>query len=62
MRRALRRTAARPPVRSQSSVAQPLGELAELGAIGLNDEEDRPPVLRLDRGRFGNGDQRVAGK
>lgn len=26
----------------------------------LNDEEDRPSVLRLDRGRFGDGDQRAA--
>ena len=41
-----------PHIRSQSSVAQPLGELGQLGAIGLNDEEDRPPVLGLDRGRF----------
>ncbi len=48
-------------IRSQPSVAQSLGELGELGAIGLNDEEDRPPVLELDRGRLGNGDERAAG-
>jgi hypothetical protein len=34
-------------IRSQSSVAQPLGDLRKLGSIDLNDEEDRQPVLRL---------------
>jgi hypothetical protein len=50
-----------PHIRSQSSVAQPLGELGELGAIGLHDEEDRPPVLGLFRGRFDRCDERAAG-
>jgi hypothetical protein len=50
-----------PHIRGQPSVTQPLGELGELGAIGLDDEEDRPSVLRLNRGRFGNRDERAAG-
>jgi hypothetical protein len=50
-----------PHVRGQSSVVQPLGELGELGAIGFDHEEDRPPVLGLDRGRFDRGDERAAG-
>ena len=33
----------------------------EVRTIGLDDEEDRPGVLRLDRGRLGNGDERAAG-
>jgi len=38
-----------------------LGEFGELGAIGLHDEEDRPPVLGLFGRRLDRCDERAAG-
>src|SRR6516225_2638540 len=48
-------------VRPQSSVARPPDNLTQLGAIGYDDEVNRPAVSGPCLGRAGNGHQRSSG-
>src|SRR5918996_3504931 len=45
----------------EPSVHESLGEVREPGPVGFDDEEDGAPVLGLDRGHRGDGDERAAG-
>ena len=47
--------------RVEPPVPHPLDKDRELPAIGFDDEEDRPAVGGLDRGRRGDGDEGAAG-
>src|SRR5262245_66322019 len=50
-----------PDDRLQPSVPESLGEVRQPGAVGFDDEEDGPAVLRLDPGWLGDGDMGAAG-
>src|SRR5262249_7799954 len=48
-------------VRPQPTIPDPLDDLTQLGAIGLDDEVDRQAVGRPGFGRAGDGHQRSSG-
>src|SRR6185369_9017543 len=48
-------------VRPQSSIAHPLDDLAQLGAVGLDHEVDRQAVDGPNLGRSDDGDQDASG-
>src|ERR1700756_4357654 len=48
-------------VRTQSTIPHPLDDLAQLGAIGYDDEVDRQAARGPRLGRAGNGHQRSSG-
>ena len=45
----------------EASIAYSRGQVGKPGAIGFDNEENRPPVARLGLGRLDDGDERSAG-